>query len=394
MSLPSLPTLNHGFNRQSVQSAIKSTQQLLKLYNKLPPNGVAVFCGLASSSDVNKERLVTLDVAPLRPIKRIIYHCGNRFYIDPIKELLVDETDERYGVIVVDGKSAVFGVLQGSTRHVLGEFSVALPNKHSRGGQSQNRFARLREEKVHEYLKKVAETAAKHFLSQHVPNVVGLILAGSAGLKDDLRKHSRFDKRLNKIVLQSVDVAYGGRRGFAQAIEESLETIGNQKLLHEKRVLEEFFEHMTRDTGRYCFSAENTTQALEMGAVKALIVSEGLDLDRCELDDGSVHFCQKSQASLFSGVVAKRESLFEWFCENYQSFGCQLEIVSDQTGVGKQFFEGFGGLGGLLRWEVAALKGGFAEDVNGASSFGYVDVDDSESNSDNGGEHLDDESTF
>lgn len=37
-------------NRQSVESAIISIQQRLKLYNKVPPNGLAIFCGTPGES--------------------------------------------------------------------------------------------------------------------------------------------------------------------------------------------------------------------------------------------------------------------------------------------------------------------------------------------------------
>lgn len=44
---------------------------------------------------------------------------------------------------------------QGSTRDVLHKFTVDLPKKHGRGGQSALRFARLRMEKRHNYVRKV-----------------------------------------------------------------------------------------------------------------------------------------------------------------------------------------------------------------------------------------------
>ena len=83
-----------------------------------------------------------------------------------------------------------------------------------------------------------------------------------------------------KIALRTVDAACGGRRGFAQAIEDCLKVIGNQKLLQEKAVLESFFEQVSRDTGYHCFSLQDTMQALAMGAVETLIVSEDLDVQR------------------------------------------------------------------------------------------------------------------
>jgi peptide chain release factor subunit 1 len=61
-----------------------------------------------------------------------------------------------------------------------------LPKKHGRGGQSSVRFARIREEKRHNYLRRVAELCTFHFITDDKPNVAGLILAGSASFKTEL----------------------------------------------------------------------------------------------------------------------------------------------------------------------------------------------------------------
>ena len=65
--------------------------------------------------------------------------------------------------------------LQGNTREVLHKFTVDLPKKHGRGGQSALRFARLRMEKRHNYVRKVAETAVTHFITNDKPNCSGKI---------------------------------------------------------------------------------------------------------------------------------------------------------------------------------------------------------------------------
>ena len=43
--------------------------------------------------------------------------------------------------------------------------TVDLPKKHGRGGQSALRFARLRLEKRHNYLRKVAELSTQCFIT-------------------------------------------------------------------------------------------------------------------------------------------------------------------------------------------------------------------------------------
>ncbi len=55
----------------------------------------------------------------------------------------------------MDGNGSLFGTLSGNTREVLHKVSVDLPKKHGRGGQSALRFARLRMEKRHNYVRKV-----------------------------------------------------------------------------------------------------------------------------------------------------------------------------------------------------------------------------------------------
>merc|ERR1711953_1163197 len=153
-------------NRLSVLSAITSVQQRLKLYNKMPTNGLVVYCGTIIT-DEGKEKKVNIDFEPFKPINTSLYLCDNKFHTEALSELLTD--DNKFGFIIMDGNGALFGTLQGNTRDVMHKFSVDLPKKHGRGGQSAVRFARLREEKRHNYVRKVAETAVTLFISNDKP---------------------------------------------------------------------------------------------------------------------------------------------------------------------------------------------------------------------------------
>jgi len=267
-------------NRLSVLGAITSTQQRLKLYSKCPKNGLVLYCGTVVS-DEGKERRVNIDFEPFKPINTSLYLCDNKFHTEALNELLMD--DEAFGFIIMDGNGSLYGTVQGSNREILHKFrlvmrgprclsspifllsncvvrccsthmhyitctifstppttppspnpptqpphptpsrvySVDLPKKHGRGGQSALRFARLRLEKRHNYVRKVAELATHFFIDQTTskPNVQGLILAGSADFKAELARSDLFDPRLLKAVIKTVDVSYGGENGFNQAIE-------------------------------------------------------------------------------------------------------------------------------------------------------------------------------
>merc|ERR1711959_400295 len=111
-----------------------------------------------------------------------MYLSGNKFITDGLRELI--QSDDKFGFIVMDGNDALFGTLEGNSREVLHKFSVDLPKKHGRGGQSALRFARLRLEKRHNYIRKVAELATQFFIPNgRTPSITGLILAGSAEFK-------------------------------------------------------------------------------------------------------------------------------------------------------------------------------------------------------------------
>jgi peptide chain release factor subunit 1 len=102
---------------------------------------------------------------------------------------------------------------------------VELPKKHGRGGQSANRFARLREEKRHNYVRKVAELAISNFITNDRPNVKGIVMAGSADFKTVIAQSDFFDKRLTEVVIATYDVSYGGENGLSQAITQSADAL-------------------------------------------------------------------------------------------------------------------------------------------------------------------------
>merc|ERR1719502_2150944 len=203
-------------NRLSVLSAITSTQQRLKLYNRTPANGLILFCGEVLTED-GKEKKLTVDFEPYKPINTSMYMCDNKFHTEALAELMED--DDKFGFLIMDGNGSLYGTVQGSHREVLHKFSVDLPKKHGRGGQSALRFARLRLEKRQNYVTKVAEMAKTLFISNDKVNVSGLILAGSAEFKNVLAQAECFDQRLSAKVINIVDVSYGGENGFNQAIE-------------------------------------------------------------------------------------------------------------------------------------------------------------------------------
>ncbi|KAK2194616.1 bifunctional eRF1 [Babesia duncani] len=350
-------------NRLSVLAAITSTQQKLKLYRTTPPNGLVVYCGTVITDD-GKEKRVSLDFEPFKPINTSLYLCDNKFHVEALQELL--ECDDKFGFIVMDGNGALYGTVQGSTKEVLHSFTVDLPKKHGRGGQSALRFARLRLEKRHNYVRKVAENAVPLFITNDKPNITGLILAGSADFKNDLMSSDMFDQRLAQKVVKIIDVSYGGENGFKQAIELSCECLANVKFIQEKKLIGRFFEEVAHDTGKYIYGVKDTINALESGMVETLLIYEGLDILRITLKNSAgvesvllITPEQERDESLFKDPntnadleVLERQQLTEWVVNAYKNYGAALHFVTNKSQEGAQFHSGFGGIGGVLRYKL------------------------------------------
>lgn len=128
-----------------------------------------------------------------------------------------------------------------------------------------------------------------------------------------------------------------------------------------------YFEEISQDTQKYCFGVDDTLKSLEMGAVEILICWENLEIMRYVLrnpttKEEKVLHLTASQEKDKSHLVDKDSGeeletseampLLEWLANNYKNFGATLEIITDRSQEGSQFVKGFGGIGGLLRYQV------------------------------------------
>lgn len=349
----------------SVQNAITSTREKLKLYKNTPPNGLIVFCGQILMEDNKTEKKLTLDIEPFKPAQNFLYRCENKFHSSCLSYLLED--DEKFGFIIVDGGGALFATLQGNVRTILQKITVELPKKHGRGGQSANRFARLREEKRHNYVRKVAELATQNFITNDRPNVKGLVMAGSADFKTVISESDMFDPRLQAVLVAVYDVSYGQENGLNQAITQSQDALANVRFVEEKKLITQFFQEISMDTGMVVFGVNDTMKALEMSAIEKVLLFEDVEYMRYVIknpvtgeqktwylnkkqEDDPKYF--KDQESGIDLEVVESESLCDWLCVHYGDFGAVIELISDKTQEGFQFVKGFGGIGGVLRYKV------------------------------------------
>jgi peptide chain release factor subunit 1 len=343
-------------NRHSVQDAITSARERLKLYKTNPDNGLVLYCGSIFSEDGKSVKVIKIDFEPYKPMNQFLYTCDNKFHTEPLRDLIED--NDKFGFIIMDGNGVLFGRVQGNARTVLQKMLVDLPKKHGRGGQSALRFARLREEKRHNYLRKVTELAVLHFITNDKVNVNGIVVAGSASFKTEMVQSDLFDPRCKAKVIKIVDVSYGFENGFNQAIELASDALSNVKLIHEKKIVGKFFEEIALDTGKIIFGLNDSMKALEMAAIETFILWENLPYHRFHLrhpqtNEESIKFgpaLENAEVKTFKDVsgieltIIEDVLLSDWILENYKNYGTKLEIITDKSQEGFQFVKGFGGI--------------------------------------------------
>lgn len=152
-----------------------------------------------------KEQRNVFLIEPPRPIKMRAYSCGHHFETELIEDLF--ETYDDYGIVHIKGEETTLYSLNGDQLTYLTKFTTQIQSNHSRGGQSQNRIERLRQEQITEYLKKINELlVAKWIIPQtdqetELIKIKGLIIVGHGLKKDQLLRDNLLDQRLSKILL-------------------------------------------------------------------------------------------------------------------------------------------------------------------------------------------------
>lgn len=322
-------------NRQSVETAIVSAQGMLRDIHNAPPTGLAIFVGEAADH-AGKIKKISIYYTPPEKLRTGFYYCADHFQVNDLHYLIED--NETYGFAIVDGTGALFATVKGHLKTVIGKFEVDLPKKHNKGGQSSVRFARLHDEAVAVYIKKVAELMNRLFLTDERVNVSSIIIAGCGSKKDSVRTSADLDKRIAGRIVKSYDLAYGGEAGLTQAIIDSSEFLSGMELGHERESVQKFMNEIVMDTGKYCFGMTQTMAAIDAGAAETVIVWDELKMTR-----GG------------GGGGGDGQSLIEWLIDNHSKMGIDnLKLVSNATGEGAQFCTGFSGIGAILRWKFTS----------------------------------------
>ncbi|MFQ6088405.1 MAG: peptide chain release factor aRF-1 [Candidatus Methanofastidiosia archaeon] len=348
--------------RKNVTSALEKVLQHLTLYKKLPENGLVIFCGNISEREGNPD-ITLFSIEPIKPLTIKLYRCNQEFVLDPLYEML--GVKEVYGLIIIERNEATLGSLQGTRIVMEDSLTSGAPGKIRAGGQSAQRFARLREIADHEFKKRVGEHATRLFLERE--NLSGILVGGPGYVKEKFISGDFLHHELRKKVIGVLDISYNGEFGLRELVERAKDLLSKLDYTRERELVQEFLKRLVRDEA-VAYGEREVRRALELGAVDTLLLSEGLSLkrvkiscDACgltklktakesELRDLEEKKCPKCGNLRLS--IKESLDLLEELTELAQKTSTNVEIISKETEEGTQLLKAFGGIAAILRFRI------------------------------------------
>ena len=353
--------------RKNVMDAIVKVQQRLKLFKEPPENGLVIFCGAIPQNGPGSERIETYVVSPPEPIHIYLYRCDARFHTEYLQEMLREK--ETYGILLIDTSEATLATLQGRRLDIVLKLTSGVPGKTRAGGQSARRYERLRDMRIQEFFTRVGKHTNETFLP--IENFKGLILAGPGPTKLDFEKGEFLNYMLKDKIIGVVDTSYVEEQGVKEVVDRAPEIMRKVRYIEEKKLMQQFLYEIGHDTGMVTYGEEDVRRSLDSGAVRILLLSDGLEVSRVTLKCSACGYqeqqtvknqnlmsfeqelsgkpCPKCRAPALG--ISENQDLVDNFAQLAEYTNAEVEIISSETEEGQMLKNSFGGIVAILRFK-------------------------------------------
>jgi peptide chain release factor subunit 1 len=348
--------------RTAVQDALTSLKDRLKYYKTPPENGMVLFSGAIDTGGGQTDMVTKVLESPPDPVESFRYHCDSAFLTEPLEHMLADKG--LFGLIVLDRREANVGWLKGKRVEPVKSASSLVPGKQRKGGQSAQRFARLRLEAIDNFYQEVAEMANDLMVPKR-HEMDGVLVGGPSPTKDEFMDGDYLHHELQDIVLGKFDVSYTDESGLYDLVDAAEDVLAETEVMKDKEQMEEFFKEL-HDGERATYGFEQTRKNLVMGSVDRLLLSEDLRKDvvtyTCEngheerevVDRRKTtpdHECTECGTTV-SADAGEREDVIDHLIDIAEQRGTEAKFISTDFEKGEQLMTAFGGVAGILRYST------------------------------------------
>jgi peptide chain release factor subunit 1 len=263
--------------RKNVIDALERMIQHLRIVEKTPAHGLAVFSGNVSEREGGSDVQVW-SMEPPVPLKTRIYRCDKTFVVEPLEDMC--EQKEVYGLVVMDRRDANIALLKGKTIIPLAKTHSEVPGKFRAGGQSAQRFERLREGAAKDHYKKVAAYMKDQFLN--LEGLKGIIVGGPGPTKHTFVDGGFITDQVKKKIIAVKDLSYTDDFGLQELLDKSQDVLAKEEVASEKEAMQKFFNLLATKPKIIAYGYEDVKTKLELGIVEIILVSELLDEKQVE----------------------------------------------------------------------------------------------------------------
>ncbi|HLC84571.1 MAG TPA: peptide chain release factor aRF-1 [Candidatus Nanoarchaeia archaeon] len=267
--------------RKNVQDALEKMIGHLRLYKCTPPHGLLVFSGNVSDREgVSDVRVWSIE--PPIPLDQRLYRCDKEFVLDFLNDLVAHA--EVYGLVVMDRRDAMLALLRGKAIVPLMKTHSEVPGKMRAGGQSAQRFARIREGAIKDHYKKIADHMKENFLP--MIDLKGIIMGGPEVTVNDFLNHDYLTGDIKKKIIGVRALSYTGEFGMHELLERSQDLLAAEEVGEEKAIMQKFFQLLATKQAMVSYGRKEVEERLKMGMVETLLLS-------ADLDDASIDALQE-----------------------------------------------------------------------------------------------------
>lgn len=199
-----------------------------------------------------------------KPVKRSKYRCDKKFHTDYTKSLMEDNKCS-YGIMMVFGEETIY-YLYHNTITLVKKITISRRKNQKKGGQSAPRYSRLRLNQIQSYIKTIND-GTDIYIKDGLPFINGLFVAGCGEIKNSVK----FDIITKKYTTDS--------KGVGEVINIAKEWFKSLDNLQNVKIVEEFMDHVRRDTSLIVYGKKYTLECLENGYLKKIIVFDKTSIE-------------------------------------------------------------------------------------------------------------------
>ncbi len=347
--------------RTNVQDALGKIGRKVQEEHETPENGVAFFAGNVSDTQ-GRPDIKIWEVVPPQPIESRHYRCDKEFVLEPLKQMIVD--DSVYGLIVCDKNEAAIGYLQGNSIKTAYTLDSEVPGKTRAGGQSAQRFARLRKEMLKSFLGEIADKSQTAFLDKaRDDKLLGIIVGGPGFVKDKLLDDDYLHQELQDKVITRESLGHSGEGALKELVNRAEESIEDSQAVLEKQEVQRFFKNLKEENGKSEYGLEPVIKALKMGAVDTVLISEDYDMfeAKYECDNGHEKTVFEEEAEIDDSIdcdecgeemnLEELSDIIDVVAEKAEEMSSDMEIISTDHEEGQRLMN-MGGIAAVLRYRI------------------------------------------